>query len=120
MEPKLSQKVSPKLLTNEAKIDFKNQLKFEVVFYWFSVMFDTILTDFSTLKLKRCKSEKSEKNNLVFPMYFHDFRLYSMSKIDAKFVLKNEASKSHKKLILGVFLDTKIHDFRIVFAIFFK
>ena len=77
MEPngaKIEPKVSPKLLKNEAKIDFKNQLKFEVVFYWFSVIFDTILNDFSTLKLKRCKSEKSSKT-IVFPMYFHDFRL---------------------------------------------
>ena len=45
MEPnvaKIEPKVSPKLLKNEAKIDFKNQLKFVVVFYWFSVIFDTI------------------------------------------------------------------------------
>ena len=45
MEPngaKIEPKVSPKLLKNEAKIGFKNQLKFDVVFYWFSVIFDTI------------------------------------------------------------------------------
>ena len=63
MEPngaKIEPKVSPKLLKNEAKIDFKNQLKFKVVFYWFSVIFHTILDDFSTLKLKMCKNEKSE------------------------------------------------------------
>ena len=62
MEPngaKIEPKVSPKLLKNDAKIDLKNQLKSEVVFYCFSPILGTILDDFSTLKLKRCKSEKS-------------------------------------------------------------